>query len=140
MQRVSWKRLLNVVHTRSPHVQMLYNKQRDIILTQYHSYSDFIKINYMDFGITIKHGKIHSVKLANSQDIAFTQNIYPYHVHKNIHHYLIWSLKPLSQKAIDAYMHNSVMKHFNIKEYKIIINDKSKCSVPDLWHCHVFWK
>jgi hypothetical protein len=140
IQRVSWNRLHDVVLTRHPCIQSLYDKQRENILTQYHTYSDFIKINYMNFGVKSKQGKIYSAKQPNSKDIVFTRNIYPYHLWRNIHHYVIWSLNPMSKRVIDTYMKDSVIKYYDIKEYKIIINDKSRCSVPDLWHCHVFWK
>lgn len=140
MQRVIWKHLQTTALERHPFYQQLYEQQRKAILNDYVKYSDFIKIKYMNFGARNKQGKIHSVKTQDSLDIAFTQNIYPYYLAKNIHHYIIWSVKPLSYKAIDAYMSDSIIPKIKIKEYKLLINHKSKCSIPDLWHCHVFWK
>jgi hypothetical protein len=140
MQRVSWKQLQNTVFARHPIVQNMYEQQRNIIQDKYHSYSDMIKIKYMNFGARNKQGKIYSVKTTDSLDIAFTQNIYPYHLAKNIHHYIIWSVRPLSNKAIDAYMNNNIVEIYNIKDYVLMVNNTSRCSVPDLWHCHVFWK
>lgn len=140
MQRVSWSRLQNTELVRHPVYQQVYDQQRNVILKDYHSYSDFIKINQLNFGSRIKNGKLYSFKVQGSLDIAFTDNIYPYHLAKNIHHYIIWSLSPLSHKAIDAYIKTNIASRYNIKEYIIMVNKKSKCSVPDLWHCHVFWK
>jgi hypothetical protein len=140
MQRVSWSKLRNTKLVRHPVYQQLYDEQKNVICNLYHNYSDFIKIKYMNFGSRIKQGKIYSVKIKGSLDIAFTPNIYPYHLAKSIHHDIIWSLSPLSHKAIDAYMKKNIMPRYNIREYTFMLNRKSKCSVPDLWHCHVFWK
>jgi hypothetical protein len=135
MQRVYWNNLHNVALSRHPSYQHLYNQQKELTLRIYHAYSDYIKIKYMNFDTKTKSHKICSVKKHDSLDIVFIENMYPYHLAKNIHHYIIWSLKPLSKIQVDTYLAT-----FNITKYKTLINDTSRCSVPDLWHCHVFWK
>lgn len=140
MQRVSWNKLQNSKLARHPVHQQLYDQQRKIILKDYHNYSDFIKIKHLNYGSRIKQGKTYSVKTKDSLDIVFTPNIYPYHLARNIHHCIIWSLSPLSHKDIYTYMTNTIVPRYNIKAYILMVNRKSKCSIPDLWHCHVFWK
>jgi hypothetical protein len=64
-------------------------------------------------------------------------NKYPYDISKNMKHYVLFSIKPLS-----LYEQKKILKKNFIENYEFIsfINKRSNRSVKNLWHCHIFIK
>lgn len=108
---------------RSSEMKRVYDVHRLEASRMYSCHGDYIKATYMTNGATT----------------TFTQNKFPYNVAENIHHHTLWSLKPLTErqikKELKAYLPNVDPKHT-----VFFVNERRYQSVPELWHCQVFWK
>jgi len=124
----------NLKFSRLKKTQDKYDVDRIKILKKYNTYEDFIKIKYFKFKAFLINDKISSLDNENGMKMALVLNKYPYLLNKNIKHYTLFSLKPLSYyELIDIF--SSVPDNLLIH-----INEKKVQSIKNLWHCHIFVK
>jgi hypothetical protein len=67
---------------------------------------------------------------------ALVPNKYPYWTAKGIHHWLLWSDRPLTAASVNAILG----WEFGGDEVIWFVNQPELRSVPGLWHAHVFWR
>ena len=143
--KYSWKFLkehikngrADLVFERSNEVKLAHEKQRDIIKNEYVNPGDYIKIKYMKWRpFKNSENKIFAVHDSSSVDIVILKNTFPYNLRKGIVHYNLFSNTPLDDNQIVTYINNIIGK----KEILWFVNYPMYQSIPDLWHCHFFYK
>lgn len=147
-KRVSWDMLTKVISSdhkllcnlyRSSEIQRLYYMNRVAKQHFYASFDDFIKITVLRFGSYIDEaGKLKAHQTGTSLPLVCCENVYPYNVRKGIHHWNLWSATTLhDEKNI-----NQIIAFFipTAKKITWFVNEPHNMSVPDVWHCHIFWK
>lgn len=144
-KKISWKDLLLMPRIAAPlhrslKFDALYQRYIIDIERTYSSYTDYIKIRYLQYEkyrnnngkISSRHGHRHRHGIVH---VAFTRNMFPYNLRKGISHSIIWSSHSLSMEQV-----KEILSKHNIITFIIHINDPNTMSIPDVWHCHVFWK
>jgi len=144
---VAWKELeerITKQHTlqgnlfRSQAMQRLYNQHRLHSQKHYATYVDFLKISLFGFGSSLnEQGMISAYKTRMSKTYVFIENRFPYNVRKGIRHSMIFAVDILPHEMVDEIIADNLPKTAKVVWY---INDPSVMSIPDIWHCHVFWK
>lgn len=144
---IAWKELEDRItkqHTlqgylyRSQAMQRLYNQHRLHSQKHYATYVDFLKISLFGFGSSLnEQGMITSYKTRTSKTYVFMDNRFPYNLRKGIRHCLIFALDALEYQKVDEIIAKHLPSTAKVLWY---INDKNVMSIPELWHCHVFWK
>ena len=62
-------------------------------------------------------------------------NEYPYHLEKDISHYLLWRVVPMAFEEVDKYIENDkILSKCDILWY---INPIWIKSIKGVWHCHI---
>lgn len=125
----------NLEFSRLKKTQDKYTVDRLKILKKYNTYEDFIKIKYLKFKSFLINDKISSLFSEDGKKMALVLNKYPYILNKNIKHYTLFSLKPLSYKELI-----DIFSSVPTENLLIHINDKKTRSIKNLWHCHIFVK
>lgn len=123
---------------RSRAVQNAYDRERIKTLTIYESYEDKLKIELMAYqGRKNKYGKFVAFPSKNSVDALLIRNVFPYNFEKTVQHYVLFSRHPLTEREQRALIERMLGTGY---QYETLINDISKMSIPNIWHCHVFIK
>ena len=143
--KYSWKNLKehihngrsNIVFERNNDIKIAHEKQREIIKSEYVKPGDFIKITFMKWRpFKNSENKIFAVRNSSSLDYIILENTFPYNLRKGIKHYNLFSVTPLNENKI----HEVISSHIKNKEYLWFVNYPIYQSIPDLWHCHFFYK
>ena len=67
---------------------------------------------------------------------ALVPNKYPYWTAKDIHHWILWSDRPLSAASVQAILGWEL----GGRDVVWFVNKPELRSVTGLWHAHVFWR
>jgi hypothetical protein len=115
-------------------IQNKYILDKIKVLKNYNSYEDFIKIKYLNSKPILLNKKY----LASTPNLSsvLVLNKYPYNFEKNIKHYVLFSIEPLTKNESKRIL-SKLIKN---KEFIVFINDTKSQSIKNLWHCHVFIK
>ena len=149
---ITWEDILakrdgaKFVFNRTPEVYSKYVLGIIRSRNTYNRYSDNIKINILKWKAVLRpedlYGRIHAVQCENSLPIVLTPNAYPYNLTDDIQHYILWSVDPLSTER----MNEEAQKRLalipgigTIKKFVAYVNLPTEQSIPDIWHCHVFF-
>lgn len=144
---VSWRDLVSKITSthgiigniyRSESMQRLYEQNKTKVRACYASYGDFIKITVLNQGSFINtDGLMEAFKTPTSLQYVLVENAYPYNIRKGIHHDMIWSITPIKPNMVDEIIR---AKRPDATHILWFVNEEQYMSVPELWHCHVFWK
>ena len=143
--KYSWKFLkthinngrADLVFERSNEVKLAHEKQRTMINNDYVNPGDYIKIKYMKWRpFKNSENKIFAVREASSLDNIILENTFPYNLRKGIKHYNLFSVMPLNESK----MAEIIGHYIKNKDYLWFVNYPMYQSIPDLWHCHFFYK
>lgn len=144
--KYSWKFLkehihngrANLVFERSNEIKLAHEKQRSNSRNEYLNPGDYIKIKYMKWrSFKNTDNKLFAVRDTNSVDKIILKNTFPYDLRKGINHYNIFSVIALNESEIIEYIKHYIGKN---KEILWFVNYPINQSIPDLWHCHFFFK
>lgn len=78
----------------------------------------------------------------DNKKIVFVKNPFPYDFVDGINHYILWSSNPLTSEEINNYLNayfNKPKSKFKY-EFTWFVNHVQNMSIPDIWHCQVFWR
>ena len=141
---VSWKELVSKITPTHGIIgniyrsQRLYEQNKLKVRACYASYGDFIKITVLNHGSFLNaDGLMEAFKTSTSFDYVMVENMYPYNLRKGIHHDMIWAIQPIKPDLIDNIIR---AKRPDAKNIVWFVNEEQYMSVPELWHCHIFWK
>jgi hypothetical protein len=65
--------------------------------------------------------------------LKFLVNDYPYYLHEEIEHHLIWANYNLTTEEIEAVLEKERKSY----ECVYFVNDEHLKSIPEVFHCHV---
>lgn len=116
--------------------QIKFIKTKKEILKVYNTFEDYVKVKYFNFSPINIDNKIKSMKNKDSKTYYIGKNDFPYNVSKNINHWILFSIKPLSIKNQQKIIEQSIPKN---SEYVFYMNPIEHQNMPDLWHIQIFW-
>jgi Protein of unknown function (DUF3605) len=121
---------------RKVRVQKAYDAHLKHVDSKYASREDYIKIHSLGWTPIAQNGKTVATKSAHSKNSMLELNIFPYNLHKDIHHYILWSVTPVHPLKMDSICY----KTFINTPYLWFVNCPQNRSIPALWHAHIFVK
>ena len=128
----------DIVFQRSNDIKLAHHKQRAQSHNMYVNPGDHIRIEYMNWRpFHNAEGKIIAVSDKNSLQIVITSNKFPYDLRKGIQHKNIFSVAPLTADEINVTIREHIGKN---KDFIWFVNTPDNQSIPDIWHCHFFYK
>jgi hypothetical protein len=114
------------------------------VLHNWMSFKDFILDTHFKFPIDIEDGHIYVLDITNKNEWHFTKSLFPYNLPENVNHYVLWNSFSDCFHSFEDSIINNIIKHtiesmidtdkFDFAWYII-----PKPSIPELWHCQVFW-
>lgn len=123
---------------RSVENQKKYLKHRAATLKKYATYEDYIKIRHMGFeAVNNIDGRMVAREVPGKiKPWYFSKNTFPYDIGNGISHYILFSLKSMSETKIESL----VGKLLGGKDYAYFRNPSGFRSMPDIWHVQIFVK
>jgi len=114
------------------------------ILHNWMSFRDFILDSHFKYPVGIEDGHIYIFNDVKKSEWNFQQSVFPYQVPDKVNHYVLWNSLFDYKVIIDEYLINDIIK--DKLTYMIGSDDfdfawycNPKPSIPELWHCQVFW-
>lgn len=113
------------------------------VLHYWMSLAYFILDTHFKYPVDIDDGQIYIPKKIEKSEWNFSKSLFPYNLPKNVNHYVLWNsyydyftnLDDVTiNKIIKDYLENMLGSEFDFVWYK-----NPKPSIPELWHCQVFF-
>lgn len=119
------------------------NIYNDNIKRFYQNENDFIFSEIFDFKNSIdKYGKLF-VKPENVyKKYVFCQNMFPYEVPHNTHHYVMWYSyfdNTLNEEKINKDIYNQMKLLVKNDNFDFVWYENPKKTIEDIYHLQVFW-
>jgi hypothetical protein len=128
-----------------PLPEILEKKENDNISFKifYDSIIDQILIRYFKIRGTInkKSNKMKSKLLLKDLRMkVFLENEYPYELHCNTNHYVMWyTYRDIPDDEISRDIYNSLKKILDDKQFEFVWYENPRMSIPEVYHVQVFW-
>ena len=114
------------------------------VLHNWMSFKDFILNTHFHFPVDIEDGHIYVRNNTKKIEWNFQKSLFPYNLPSNVNHYVLWhSFRDYFHLFEDSLINNLIketlesMAGCDSFDFAWYINPKP--SIPELWHCQVFW-
>jgi hypothetical protein len=125
---------------------VLENKREasNYILHTWMSFRDFILDTHFKYPVDIEDGHIYVRDEVTKSEWNFSQSVFPYDVPANVNHYILWNSLYTYDANMDDDLINELIKEtienmIGSDEFDFAWYKNPKPSIPELWHCQVFW-
>ncbi|KAL0486481.1 hypothetical protein AKO1_012060 [Acrasis kona] len=152
----SWQELEHLVKNdmmhlvgRDPKITTEYENHQKWLANEWRSINDYVLFKFFELPYHLKDGlKEVIVPETNSSEpeeshlcYKITENEFPYFVDDNIHHYVLWSTRPLSPPEVETCLEKEKshsFKKFAQVEWIWKRHGEDYRSVKGVWHVQVF--
>lgn len=123
--------------SRTADMEDRYKTYQELTLKEWISVEDYIKVKYFGAATIYNEQRMKYSLLKHCPPVQYTfqPNDFPYDTGTNVKHYVLWSLKPLSNREIDEILHDEVSDEYSLVWFEQTYDQKS---IKDIWHIHVF--
>jgi hypothetical protein len=129
-----------------PSQKVLEDKRHfsNYVLHNWMSFKDFILDTHFHFPVDIEDGHLYVLDTTKRQEWYFTKSLFPYDLPENVSHYVLWN----SFSDCFAFFEDSKINIIIKETLESIVGSDNfdfawyinpKPSIPELWHCQVFW-
>jgi len=129
-----------------PNPKVLEDKRifSEYILRKWASFKDFILDTHFKYPINIKDGYrcIHSE--VKKSEWNFQKSLFPYDLLPEVNHYILWNclydyFKDFNESMINTIIKDTIESMLGTDSFDFAWYKNPKPSIPELWHCQVFW-
>jgi len=129
-----------------PNSKVLEDKRifSDYVLSKWASFKDFILDTHFKYPINIKDGYrcIHSE--VKKSEWNFQKSLFPYDLLPEVNHYILWNclydyFNDFNESIINTIIKDTIESMLATDSFDFAWYKNPKPSIPDLWHCQVFW-
>lgn len=129
-----------------PNPKVLEDKHifSDYVLRKWISFRDFILDTHFKYPINIKDGYrcIHSE--VKKSEWNFQKSLFPYDLLPEVNHYILWNclydyFKDFNESIINTIIKDTIESMISTDKFDFGWYKNPKPSIPELWHCQVFW-
>jgi hypothetical protein len=133
-------------HMVRPSLKVLQEKFQfsDYVLANWMTFKDFILDTHFQYPIDIEDGHKYVVNTGTKSEWNFTKSLFPYDLPANVNHYILWNsvynyYKEFSDSVINNIISETLTSLLGTDEFDFAWYVNPKPSIPELWHCQVFW-
>ena len=129
-----------------PNQKVLEDKRvfSDYVLRKWTSFRDFILDTHFKYPINIKDGCrcIHSE--VKKSEWNFQKSLFPYDLLPEVNHYILWNslydyFNDFNESMINTIIKETLESMLATDKFDFAWYKNPKPSIPELWHCQVFW-
>lgn len=129
-----------------PNQKILKDKAHfsNYVLYYWMSFKDFILDTHFKYPVDIDDGQIYVIKKVEKSEWNFTQSLFPYDLPAGTHHYVLWNsfydyTYEVEDDKINEIINETLNSMLGHDMYDFAWYKNPKPSIPELWHCQVFW-
>lgn len=114
------------------------------VLAKWATYRDFILDTHFRYPINTYNNLLIVDDTDKKEEWNFRASLFPYNLPADVNHYVLWNSKYDYFTEFDEVKINRIIKEclsnmLNSDDFDFAWYLNPKPSIPDLWHCQVFW-
>ncbi len=115
----------------------------EYVLANWMSFRDFILDTHFKYQVDVDDGHMYVLDITTVK-WNFSQSIFPYDLPSGVNHYVLWNSlydygKEIDDLIVNLYIEEHLKKIVRSTEFDYVWYKNPKPSIPELWHCQVFW-
>ena len=129
-----------------PTAAILENKRQfsQYVLANWMSFRDFILDTHFKYRIDIEDGHKYVVEEVKKSEWNFGKSLFPYDLSNEVNHYVLWNslydyFNDFSDTVINNIIAETLVAMLGTDQFDFVWYVNPKPSIPELWHCQVFW-
>jgi hypothetical protein len=114
------------------------------VLHNWMSFKDFILATHFKYPYDVEDGQMYVLDINKKKEWHFAKSLFPYDIPNNVHHYILWNsfydyFHELEEHTINAIITETLESMCDSDDFDFVWYINPKPSIPELWHCQVFW-
>jgi hypothetical protein len=114
------------------------------VLRNWMSYKDFILDTHFKYNMDIEDGQKYFPEPVTKSEWNFQKSLFPYNVPNDVNHYFLWNslydyFADINEETINTIIKDTLTSMLNTDLFDFVWYKNPKPSIPELWHCQVFW-
>lgn len=129
-----------------PNKKILEDKRTfsEYVLHNWMSFRDFILDTHFKYPIDIEDGHIHIAFEVKKSEWNFQKSLFPYDLLDGVNHFVLWNsmydyFNDFDDSVINTIIKDSLESMLGSDKFDFAWYKNPKPSIPELWHCQVFW-
>lgn len=116
----------------------------EYVLRKWVSFRDFILDTHFKYSINIKDGYRYIHSEVKESEWNFQKSLFPYDLLPEVNHYILWNslydyFKDFNESIINSIIKDTIESMLGTDKFDFAWYKNPKPSIPELWHCQVFW-
>jgi hypothetical protein len=113
------------------------------VLHNWMSFKDFILDTHFNYQKYVEDGHIYTMTPYQSE-WKFIKSLFPYDIPTGVNHYVLWNsyfscLCAFEDDTVNTIINTTLESINGIDNFDFVWYINPKLSIPELWHCQVFW-
>ena len=114
------------------------------VSTNWMSFRDFILGTHFKYPVDIKDGHLFIRDDITKSEWNFQKSLFPYNLLPDVNHYVLWNslydyCNEFDESVINAIIKDTLENMLGDADFDFAWYKNPKPSIPELWHCQVFW-
>jgi hypothetical protein len=129
-----------------PTAAILENKRQfsQYVLANWMSFRDFILDTHFKYRIDIEDSHKYVVDEVKKSEWNFGKSLFPYDLPNGVNHYVLWNslydyFNEFCDTVINSIINDTLVSMLGTDQFDFAWYVNPKPSIPELWHCQVFW-
>jgi hypothetical protein len=129
-----------------PSPKVLEDKRQfsNYVLGNWMSFRDFILDTHFKYQVDIEDGHMYICNEVKKSEWNFQKSLFPYDLPSEVNHYILWNsmynyFNEFDESVINDMIKNTLESILGSDKFDFAWYCNPKPSIPELWHCQVFW-
>lgn len=114
------------------------------VLHNWSGFRDFILDTHFKYPVCIKDGRRYICDEVKKSEWTFQKSLFPYNLPDNVNHYILWNsmydyFNDFNDSVINEIIKDTLKRVLGTDNFDFAWYKNPKPSIPELWHCQVFW-
>jgi hypothetical protein len=114
------------------------------VLGNWMSFRDFILDTHFKYPVDIEDGHIYIRNEVKKSEWNFQKSLFPYNLPSKVNHYILWNslydyFNDFEESVINTIIKDTLESILGTDKFDFAWYKNPKPSIPELWHCQVFW-
>lgn len=115
----------------------------EYVFQNYMSFKDFILATHFGYSFNVED-KLMYVPQVLKAEWNFRKSLFPYNMLTSVNHYILWNSTydinhSFDEQTINELLQDTLIAIVGSDRFDFAWYINPKPSIPDLWHCQVFW-
>lgn len=128
-----------------PSQKNLENKSAfsEYVLANWMSFRDFILHTYFKYPVDVDDGHMYVLDRP-TVEWNFSESLFSYDLPSGVNHFILWNAlydytKDIDDLTVNLLIEENLKKIAGSDAFDFVWYKNPKPSIPELWHCQVFW-